>query len=299
MRPALDRLLAASIDYAGLFPPARLELPETLASYRRYRAGAEAWIVNRLVIPSARLGELASLIQAGDSVPLAVTGRPSTDRATWEMARSEDATQMSAFQAEFGERAPIEVYEVRVPDNTDFASWLADLHGFRDAEVFAELPWGDAMLTSVSVAAEAEWINLKVRTGGETAEAFPSAEALGEFLQAVTQLEVPFKLTAGLHHPLPTVDGATGAKMHGFLNVAAGVAIAMANDLSLREWEELLACDTSSLFQFSDTALAVGSWSADLAAIEHARELYVGFGSCSVSEPLEGLVDVGLVAQSC
>src|SRR5262245_11221266 len=51
-------LLAESIDYAGLFPPAALPMETTVANYARYRAGPEAWALGRLVVPVARLAEL-------------------------------------------------------------------------------------------------------------------------------------------------------------------------------------------------------------------------------------------------
>lgn len=53
----------------------------------------------------------------------------------------------------------------------------------------------------------------KIRTGGLTAEAYPTAEDLAGFLHRAAIARVPFKATAGLHHPLPSPP------MHGFVNV--------------------------------------------------------------------------------
>ena len=52
-------LLGGLIDHAPTFPPARLPTAEALAEDRRARAGAEAWLLGRLVWPSSRLAELA------------------------------------------------------------------------------------------------------------------------------------------------------------------------------------------------------------------------------------------------
>ena len=65
----------------------------------------------------------------------------------------------------------------------------------------------------------------KMRTGGVTAEAFPTAAQVLRFLRACTEARVPFKATAGLHHPLRAEYRLTYAPdsprgtMFGFLNV--------------------------------------------------------------------------------
>jgi len=56
---SLRTLLANLIDYAGLYPPAALPLAEVLENYERYRASAESWMLNRLVLPAANLAEAA------------------------------------------------------------------------------------------------------------------------------------------------------------------------------------------------------------------------------------------------
>ena len=52
--PALgvQRLLEHLIDYAGLFPPAKLDMGPTLANYARHRGSAHAWMLGRLIIPA-------------------------------------------------------------------------------------------------------------------------------------------------------------------------------------------------------------------------------------------------------
>lgn len=65
MLPSVRALLTGTIDYAGLFPPAQLEMPETVLRYRRHAAGGDGWLLARLVVPAARLGELAPLLGEG------------------------------------------------------------------------------------------------------------------------------------------------------------------------------------------------------------------------------------------
>jgi hypothetical protein len=59
MPESLRALLANAIDYAGLYPPSELPLPEVIAHYRRYLVSPEAWMLNRLVLPIDKLHDVA------------------------------------------------------------------------------------------------------------------------------------------------------------------------------------------------------------------------------------------------
>ena len=87
---------------------------------------------------------------------------------------------------------------------------LDGLHG----EAYVELPLGDGLEERIGVLAE-RGLRAKVRCGGAEV---PTADALGRFLAACRAAGVPFKATAGLHHPL-AAEG-----RHGFLNVIAACA---------------------------------------------------------------------------
>src|SRR5688500_1293567 len=50
---SLRALLDGLIDYAGLFPPATLDMQAAVARYARYRAGERAWMLGRFVVPSS------------------------------------------------------------------------------------------------------------------------------------------------------------------------------------------------------------------------------------------------------
>jgi len=72
---SLRALLANLIDYAGLYPPAALALPAVLANYETYLASAESWMLNRLVLPAAKLPPLrdnwrVTLLVDGEPGPL-------------------------------------------------------------------------------------------------------------------------------------------------------------------------------------------------------------------------------------
>ena len=94
--------------------------------------------------------------------------------------------------------------------------------------------------------------------------------------------DVPFKLTAGLHHAV----AAPGR--HGFVNVLAALHAALdgrpvedvARVLALRDGERLAAL--------------LGAFSRDES--RRVRQLFVSFGTCSITEPLDDLVALGLLS---
>jgi hypothetical protein len=71
---SLRALLANLIDYAGLYPPADLALPAVLANYETYLAAPESWMLNRLVLPAAKLPE--ARLRNNWRVTLLVDGEP-------------------------------------------------------------------------------------------------------------------------------------------------------------------------------------------------------------------------------
>ena len=108
MVPSLRALLDGVIDYAGLFPPARLPLGEAVRNYLRYRRDPDSWMLARFVCPSARLDDLGVLLQeigpAEAPVPLAVLGRGGDTWREFEEAGVEDARAILAFRQRFGGR---------------------------------------------------------------------------------------------------------------------------------------------------------------------------------------------------
>ncbi|HYR28329.1 MAG TPA: hypothetical protein VEU30_07670, partial [Thermoanaerobaculia bacterium] len=94
-------------------------------------------------------------------------------------------------------------------------------------------------------------LRAKIRTGGLTADAFPTPESVAAFIRACREAEVPFKATAGLHHPLRCVKpltyepNAAVGTMHGFLNVFLAAAMVDAAEAVLAETD-------ASAFTFDD-----------------------------------------------
>ncbi len=141
----------------------------------------------------------------------------------------------------------------------------------------------------------------KIRTGGVKPEAIPSPKDVAAFIVACAERRLPFKATAGLHHPIRAEYALTyeadapRAVMHGFLNVLMAAAFAWQGEKNI---EAIIAETDASAFMFEDGA----KWrdltiSAD--AIKDARQNFMhSIGSCSFDEPVHELQALGLLPKT-
>ena len=299
MRASLLSLLDGVIDYAGLFPPANLEMADAVNRYLRYFQGTDSWIVGRFVCPSSRLIELLDVLDrvpTAPEIPVAVIGLPNSDLDGWYETLEHDSKAMSAFVKRAGPRAAIEAYEVRIPGHNHVESCANDLRSFQDVDVFVELPWGEELDDSLAALAQTEWLAGKARTGGLTAKDYPTAAEVAHFIHGAVALDLSFKLTAGLHYPLPRVDRETGAQMHGFLNVLSACGFALEHDMSRKELEQVLLSNSTTDWKFEEKKITWRKYAITLDDIDDSRDLFWSIGSCSFQDALDGLDALGLVA---
>ncbi|MGE0000713.1 MAG: hypothetical protein AB7F50_08240 [Fimbriimonadaceae bacterium] len=289
MKAALEALLAKSLEYAGLFPPAKLEMGPAVTQYLAQRAGSDGWIVNRFVCPVSRLEELGAALDPGKEVRATVVGRPANAASDLER----DARAI----AECPGNVIVQAYEAKIGD-IRFAhkagrplAKVADEFVADGWPLFVEFVGsGDRSGAMQELSASLEDVGFKLRTGGVETSMFPSTEDVADFIVEVASLNVPVKFTAGLHEPLRHWDDGLRAWHHGFVAVLSAACLALSGDLSRREVAEVLECPK---FLFSDDSLEVLGHRADLDDIESFRDLFGGFGSCSVDEPIEGLRRLG------
>ena len=286
---ATHTLLAGAIDYAGLFPPAQLGMDEAARNYAEYRRSGEAWALGRFVVPANRLDVLAS---ARDAMP------DDASSGAWPLSvlagprLSEDLDRLAALDR--GRFRP-ESLEIRATTPAEIAE-IASLAG-PDYEVFVEIPL-DADVPELVRAIVAHDLRAKMRTGGTTADAIPSAELVARFLAACVAAGVPFKATAGLHHPRRgayrltyEMDSAV-APMHGYLNVFAAAAFLRAGATEDEAVRVLLETDPEAL-RVEESALIWRGRRIDGRALAALRaDGMMSFGSCSFREPLEELAEV-------
>ena len=293
---ALRALLTEIVDYAGLFPPAGLDLTTTADNYAAYVASDDAWMLGRLVVPVARLDELARATET----------RRGHEGSPWRIAALLGADPLSdierarAFNAGRRDSAGItvDVLEGKLPAPT-----LAEVatKTREDFEVFAELSLDEPIerLKANLSAVGAAGLRAKFRTGGVTPGAIPHARLLLRAMRCAIEMRIPFKATAGLHHPLCgdhplTYEAAAPhAIMFGFVNVflaAAFLQQGMSGDDALR----LLAERDASAFSFADETVQWRGCTLSDSELASARQLVArSFGSCSFREPVDDLRALG------
>jgi hypothetical protein len=145
--------------------------------------------------------------------------------------------------------------------------------------------------------------NAKIRCGGVTPDAIPSSEQVARFIAGCAAADVPFKFTAGLHHPIRAEqpltydDDPSRAVMHGFVNVFLAAALA---HNKRGDADDLIRCidETSPhAFTFVGDAANVAGHSLTAEQLERTRYTFaVSVGSCSFTEPSQELRELNIIA---
>ncbi len=283
--------LTGAIDYAGLFPPAALALPDAVANYADYRASDDAWALGRLIVPAARLLALEAALARLD--PARLGGIPWDLSVTLGPDWEADGRSLDGFHASGGTtRAVPDAIEARVRDAAAVGR-LAGLVG-SDKAVFGEVAPGPASAEVLAALAEAG-LAAKIRMGGVTPDAFPAPEFVADFLIGVARLALPFKATAGLHHPIRgpypltyAPDAARGT-MYGYLNVVLAAALAREGAPAPTVRSALLETDRGAL-RFDDDGLTWRESRVSRRVLDQLRAGGLrGWGSCSFREPMDEL----------
>jgi hypothetical protein len=297
MSPLSRALLTELIDYAGLFPPAGLGMAEAVANYAAYQRRPDRWALGRLVVPVARLEEFEAALdrlappeRLGTRWPLtAIVGPdPAADRAAVDRFRERHLNGGPA----------VEALEVRVASAPQIDQFTAALHGRE--ELYCELPLA-AGLPGLAAAVKRGGARAKLRTGGVKPADFPAPEAVLAFLAACRAEALPFKATAGLHHPvrgpapLTYEPGSPQATMYGYLNLILAASLLWEGRPEASALAVLTAEDRHGLrlqaewVDWSGVRITTGE------IVRVRRDFLISVGSCSFTEPLTEIGEVGLV----
>jgi len=269
---ALGVLFAELIDDAALFPPGDAPMTEAVPAHLTHDAGPNSGLLGRFLCPVSRLGELKPLLTEDEGLRLGLIADTGVDGL------------LAAFaELDGDDRLILETAEIRHPGER-----LEDLERQLPygVEAYIEIAPAD-MRSLLPTLTGRELLHAKLRTGGLSAEAFPTPLAVAEFLVGCADLEVGLKCTAGLHNAVRHVDAGTGFAHHGFLNVL--LAAERAGDGA--EIEDVAAV----LARTDGTDLAERVKALTVEDTARTRDLFHGFGSCSFQEPIDDLSGLGLL----
>lgn len=286
------------IDYAGLFPPAALGLPEAVSNYRIYLDSSERWALGRFIGATPHVLGLTE-----EQVAMFSPETPLDISLVCKDPAADLPTVMEKVRG-FGGRVSLGALEVALPVAADFKGTLKRNESAvsvfdrtdRRLPIFYELAggegWDGALPVCIGAIGEAQAsgrsLGLKLRCGGLEPHLVPSPERVTAALAGAVAADIPIKFTAGLHHPFRHTQPNPFPPMHGYFNIffAAFVAYlkrAPKSDI-IPIVSEMERCDP-----------VVGphgvSWlGIELTAdeIARARERFaLSYGSCSFVEPID------------
>lgn len=289
-------LLSEIVDYAGLFPPSQLSMPEAVINYATYRNSNYSWMLGRFVVPVARLGEF--LESAEDFISM------DPDR-NWRLSvlSGEDVYETIRRIEDFNARnAPLivcDTLEIRAGTESKIENTSKALPS--NVKGYFEIP-NDERLPDLIAALAINGQRAKIRTGGITPEDFPQVKTIIRFMRTCLAANVPFKATAGLHYPLrcykPLTYEANAPEgiMNGFLNLFLATAFARYG-FKPALLEEILEDEFEESYDFDETGV---TWRREHflnnSQIARTREQnIISFGSCSFEEPITDLQEIGLL----
>lgn len=236
-------------DDAGLFPPAGRPMAEALVAHRRALDGPFARMVGPFLCPVTRLAELDACVASGVPRPprlgVVAYGAP----IPWRRI----ATQPGVVQIE-------------APLGTDLS------HAGTRLWRYLELPHHGDVAASLDAVVRAG-ARVKVRCGGLTRDAVPSAWWLAAVLVGCAERGLVLKATAGLQEPFHR-RGPDGVR-HGVVSLLAAAAAARSGR-PVHEVADVLTTE-------SDPAGAL------LREICRGRRLVTSIGTCSIEQPVRGL----------
>jgi hypothetical protein len=290
--------MSGLVDYAGLFPPAALDMTTAVRNYAAYVADDHRRALGRFIVPAGRLEEFEEAAASHLGRPgrwhLSVLIGPDVEAG---MSRVLDFNRRHRPGRGTG-RATIDVLEVKATT----AAEITTVAHVRPPEVALaiEVPTAADPSALIGEIARAGG-RAKIRTGGVTADAIPSAAEVVRFLRACARAAVGFKATAGLHHAvrgeyrLTYAPDSPTAVMHGFLNVFCAAAF-VRTGIPATDAVAMMEETSPEAFQFDGSGVTWRSRRITTPAITAARANYsLSFGSCSFTEPIDELRALHLI----
>ncbi|GAA4700582.1 hypothetical protein [Nocardioides conyzicola] len=277
--PTLPPTWRGLVDDAAIFPPGDAPLHEAAAAHQARRHAAYADLVGTFVV---RDTDIPTLRATPLALSVVVTGGAGQVAGAAGLGRK---LHVAIEGLEIALRDPAD--PVGAARRVVAAVDAARADGVLDDHVpiYVEIP---ASCSEPSWQAAADEVaaaehRLKLRTGGLDAHAFPSASKLAGWIDGALDRETPFKCTAGLHRAVRHT-GDDGFEHHGFLNVLVATR---------RAFDGSPVADVVELLEERETAVLVET--ARELDLARARRWFTSFGSCSVDEPLDDLLTLGLL----
>ena len=279
---AIEAALTGLIDYAGLYPPASLDMGAAVRNYLDYLGHDYGWVLGRFIVDLTRLDELRDV--AGD--------RTGDMRLSVLAAADADLQGISQHRSN---GFCVESIEIKCDEPLRIARICE--HMPPEVECYFEIPVRANCSGAIDAMAAVN-VRAKLRMGGVVEDAIPAPSDVVHRLNLLTDRKVAFKATAGLHHPLRSTHRLTYAKespralMHGFVNLLCTAALLHFGGTEC-EATRLLEEQDAGAFHIDANSITVRDHKWTSAQLHEVRQCFTGFGSCSFLEPLQDLEALG------
>ena len=288
--------MADAIDYAGLFPPSQMNMQEAVVNFSLNAAGPYNWMLGRFVLPVARLEEFIQ-IASGLITPDREKGCRLSVLAGENISHT--IRDITNFNRKYGPEFCVDSLEVKASSVSKIDNTVGLLP--KDIDAYFEITQNENFVDLVAALA-LKGQRAKIRTGGVTPPEFPKSLDIIRFVRSCGAANVPFKATAGLHHPIrcyrPLTYAADAPKgtMHGFLNLFLMTGFVRKN-FKMGRLEQIMEEEFDEVYHFEEGGIR---WREDnlltLSEIEELRRHGIqSFGSCSFDEPVADLQSLGLL----
>jgi hypothetical protein len=266
-------LFCGLCDDAALFPPGNAALGDAVQAHVAFAEAPYADMVGPFVVSANSLHSLAEHTRAcREMVQIAVTTSVPAIQRTLAGVDGMAGVRLAALDVVLGEEMAA----------GQLVPTIRNALAGREVTVYVEVP-RDGRRNAVVRELAAGGLPAKLRTGGIRADLYPDEHELAGSLVALAAAGVPFKATAGLHHAMRNTDPQTRFEQHGFLNLL----------VAARAASEGAPVDTvAHILAECDPAIVVAQ--VDKLDAE-VRTAFRSFGTCSMSEPLGELIELGLL----
>lgn len=318
MTNAFKTFLTKMIDYTGLFPPAKLPFEAALPNYLAFQQTENQWLARSFICPTHQLAMLTDQLanfESPEPIWVTILGSGGDTAKTFMQNLLLDLDKISKFLSPSQSKAVLDKFEVKLPDSlsenedpglvTAFLKRVAaqfELSDLPGTRLFFEPTLNDEWIGilpaiiegihdfNMELDSHSARVGFKLRCG----DPCPASDLVAVVIHHCAEQKVPFKTTAGAHHPLH--QSSDEGDTHGFLNLFGAAMIAWNQHLTIRSTKKIIEDESIESFVFDDTIFRWGDYGVATEQIESARqEGCFSFGCSSFDEPMNGLKQLNLL----
>lgn len=296
--------MSGLIDYAGLFPPADLNLKSSINNYSNYIRGSRNWMMSKFILPSSKISGLNDNLMKhfNSDFPLNL----SLISSDFYLDKVELTSLMDNFPGiVFCTGVESRIHEINQFESLYEKNRIVCSEFDRPIQTFYEIErnsnWENEVKQIVKQLSDLNKnyrLNhgFKLRCGGVEKNHFPSSQECAIAINLCRDYNVAMKFTAGLHHPMRHFSESVGTRMYGFFNIFIGGMMSYKFQLNIESLLEILEDENANHFQFSDNGVSWKNFDLSQQELQKLRsEAFISYGSCSFEEPCEDLKNLGLL----